>query len=46
VTATNRDKITKRLRSAEFIPILLNDCSTPYQTRLEVIRLHRIAKHY
>jgi hypothetical protein len=43
----DRHKISKRLRSAEFIPILLNvlnDVPTPYQTQLAVIGLHRIAK--
>jgi hypothetical protein len=45
----DRPNISKYLRSAEFIPILLNvlnDVPTPYQTQLAVIGLHRIAKHY
>jgi hypothetical protein len=44
--AMDRQKINKRLRSTEFIQILLNDSPTPYQTQLAVIGLHRIAKHH
>src|SRR5580692_4793078 len=45
-TVTDRHKISKRLRSAEVIPILLDDCPTPYQTQRRVTGLLRITKHY
>src|SRR5713226_744508 len=44
--ATDRHKINRRLRSAEFIPILLNNCLTLYETQPKAMGLHRIAKHY
>src|SRR5579864_708876 len=45
-TVTDRHRISKLLRSVEVIPILLDDCPTPYQTQRMVAGLLRLAKHY
>jgi hypothetical protein len=45
-TAMARYKISKRLRSAEFIPILLNVYSTLYLTRPDANGLHHTAQPY
>jgi hypothetical protein len=45
-TTTDKHKINKRLRSADFIPSLLNNVPISYKTQQSAIQMHCTLQNY